>query len=245
LQTIIYDRIVNSKISYIEKNKINFSEDKKNILLIDTLITYCTHVNIDSLLLRHFTKLTIKGSWFNFFDKAFNILLELENNTSTKRFIKKNFQKILEKIIDCISNSRDAKEIPNLFKKYEISYDDYIESTKGFNNIIEMIQNVLNQSEEDLVFEQGDEIVNLTEVSSIYDSIDELKYELLDELFPNIEISYDFRIDIDQKEWEVKIEENLKRLALEEYSHRKNEDYYKDAACNSLNEENAIDNLFK
>ena len=50
LQIIIRDRIYESKIKILESNNVHFTENKKHVIILESLCKYCNGVNVDTLL---------------------------------------------------------------------------------------------------------------------------------------------------------------------------------------------------
>ena len=245
LQIIIRDRISTSKIRILEADSKYFTENKRHAIILETLCKYCYQVNIDTLLLAHFKQLDFTQSWISILQKLEYVLLNLGDAPQTLKHIKENFFQIIDSIMSSIDGSDNAKQIPILFEKYEQNYDQFTESDEGFSKLLSVIESVLQKNEKDLREEKKNEIINIDEVTDIYDEIYSLERELKGDLFPNILFEHDFGIDIDRTYWDNKIEENILK---EEKSELDNEDYddhyFKEAWIESNNEENAIDDLF-
>lgn len=245
LQTIIRDRISKSKIKILEADSQHFTENKRHAIILETLCKYCHQVNIDTLLLEHFKEIDFSESWLSILQKLEYVLLHLGDAPQTFNYIKDNFIEVIEKTMDTIDDSDNAKQIPILFEKYEHNYDDYTKSDEGFEKLISVIESVLQSSEDDLKSEKKDEIINIDEVADLYDEINSLERELKYELFPNTSFEYDFGVDMDKTYWEDKIEDNIVKAASNEaMSEDYDKDYYKEARFESNSEENAIDDLF-
>ncbi|MDP3462887.1 MAG: restriction endonuclease [Bacteroidales bacterium] len=243
LQYIIRDQISKSKMLILEADNKYFTKNREHAILMETLSQYCYEVNIDSLILFHFNQISFTESWSNILTKIENVLINLDDAPQTYNYIKENFIKIIEKMMNTISDSDSARKIPILFEKYHQNYDEYTESDEGFQNLISVIESVLQSNEDDLKSEKKDEVKILDEVVDAYYDLYSLEKELKNELFPNTYFDYDFQIDMDKAYWEEKIEENLMR---EERNNAMDEDYgyYKEARFEAISEENAVDDLF-
>lgn len=245
LQIIIRERISKSKIKILEANSKYFTKNKGHAIMLETLCKYCHQVNIDTMILEHFKQITFTESWRNILLKLEYVLLNLGDAPQTFNYIKENFIKIIEKIMDSIDDFDNAKQIPILFDKYEHNYNNYIESDEGSTNLISVIESVLQSSEDYLKSEREDEIKNIDEVSDLYDEIYSLESELKSELFPNTLFDYDFGVDMEKTFWDEKIEENLVKAARNEEKHEDyDEDYYREVIFEGNNEDKAIDDLF-
>lgn len=245
LQIIIRDRISKSKIKILEADTKYFTENKEHAIMLEALCKYCHEVNIDTLLLKHFKQISFTESWRSILQKIVYVLLHLGDAPQTYNYINEYFIKLIEKIMDSIDESDNAKQIPILFDKYEHSYADYKKSDEGFQNLISVIESVLQSSEDDLKSEREDDIKNIDEVTDIYNEIYSLERELKYELFPNETFDHDFGVGIDNKYWKNKIEENIVRAAKnDEMNDDYDEDHYRETIFESINEENAIDDLF-
>lgn len=243
LQTIIRDKIHNSKINILESTSRAFTDNKKHIIFCEILCKYCNQVNIDSLLLRHFQQISFDENCSTILNKLEYVLLNIGDAPQTFDYIKVNFIKIIEKFMDAISQQENAQQIPILFAKYGHNYDDYIESDEGCVKMINVIESILLSNEEDLKNDKKDEVQNIDEVSDLYEEIYSLESELKRELFPNTSFDYDFGIQIDDDFWTEKIEENVERAQIND-DRDYNEDYYKDGVGSWISEDSAIDDLF-
>ena len=245
LQIIIRERISKSKIKILEESARYFTENRGHAILLEVLCKYCNQVNTDTLLLEHFKKIVFTENWSKILKNIEYVLLHLGDAPQTFDFIKENFIGIIEKMMDSITESENARKIPSLFAKYNHDYDDYNESEEGCENLLSLIETVLQSNEEDLIKERRDDVKELDQVSDIYYEIDSLEREMKDELFPNTTIFHDFGIEMNDDYWKEKIKENIDRAErIEEMESDYNEDYYKEAMYESYNEENAIDDLF-
>ena len=135
--------------------------------------------------------------------------------------------------------------IPMLFEKYENNYNDYYESALGFQNLINVIESVLQNSEDNYKSDIKDEVKNIDEVTNLYDNIYTIESELKSKLFPDTYLDYDFGIEMDAQYWEYKIEENIEKS--EQYSSGYDDyfDHYsKDTRYVPYNQDAVIDDLF-
>lgn len=246
LEYIIRDKIGRDELQSIEEGTQNFNENKKHVGLLKILCKYCSHVNIDSLLLSHFSKIDYSESWSQVYDIIIYCLLNIGDSPETFKYIKENFVKIVDNLIIYIDDSEGALELPNLFEIYEHDYEKYIFGSKEkSNNVLEMINNILYSNEDSLKSDYGKELQDMDEVEKLYDDIYSLKNELLDILFPNKSEEYDFNIEIDNSYWEQQVEENNKRADYEASRYEDyDKEYYNERLYENRNEDSAIDDLF-
>ena len=243
LQTIICDRISQSKITTLESESKYYSKSKGHVIIMETLCRYCTNVDIDALLLENFEQIDFTDGWWHVSTGIEDILVNLENAPQTSNFIKSNFIAIIEKIITQIDDSDEVKQILALFKKYECNYEAYIESDEGFSNISGLIEKILKETETYLIDQKKYEIQDMDEVSDIYDEIGSLQMELEGELFPDTwSVFTDYEIVIDTTFWESQIMDNNNKEI-----NRKSEKYdryHEDPRIENIDEDALIDALF-
>lgn len=246
LQIIIRDKIAKSQLEILESNKKNFTENKRILIILETLCRYCSLTNIDTLLLSHFGKLSFKEGWSSILQKLEYVLLNIGDAPQTFKFVKDNFIEIIEKMMCSISEYRNASQIPTLFEKYEYDYEDYLENNEdGTQNVLSMIESVLQSSEDDIRSQHEDDIKDIDGVSELYDEIQTLEQDLVADLFPNTSIDYDFNVSMDYRYWERKVEENVHKSEMESSKFEDyDEDYYRESLYESRSEDNAIDDLF-
>jgi energy-coupling factor transporter ATP-binding protein EcfA2 len=245
LQLIIRDRINDSKIQIQESKRQNLTENIKYATFMEALCKFCNQVDIDSLLIYYFSKILFAENWVGISFKIEYVLIHLENSPQTFNFVKLNFISIAEKFMDSIYDLDSANQIPLLFDKYEQEYDEYIETTEGFQNLSNVIVSVLQSSEDDLINERKDSVEDIDDARTIYDELETIEDELMKNLLPNISIFPNFRNEMDNDFWEEKIEENIKNSQM---NSRMNEyyekDYIKEQRAEIYNEEQSIDDLF-
>lgn len=246
LQVIIRDKIQNEELEIIESSEKYFTENLRNAIFLEVLCKFCTHVNVDTLLLKHFEKLDYSVSWTRMVSKIEFVLLNIGDAPQTVSYIKANFITIIEKQMFSIYEHHNALQIPVLFQKYSHDYQDYLDNYEnGEQKVIEMIESVLGENEEDIKKNHSEDIQDIDAVSDLYDELYTIEQDLLSDLFPNKVIEHNFNISIDAQYWQQKVNDNNKRLdeesaRFEDYD----EDYYKERMYEQRNEDNAIDDLF-
>ncbi|MDQ8750637.1 nSTAND3 domain-containing NTPase [Elizabethkingia miricola] len=244
LQTIIRDKIAKSEIQILESNESFSSENKGHAIFMETLCKYCNQVNIDTLVLEHFKQISFSSNWYHISQKIEYVLLNLNDAPLTISYIKKNFKSIIKNMASAIIDSDSAMQIPIFFEKYDQDYDEYTKSDEGSENLIELIESVLQYSQESLMEDKKDEVKSIDDVSYYYEDIYSQKEELRSSLFPNTHFIYDFGIMIEDSFWNQRIKENLAREE-EENNEEFDEDYYRDFKFNSSSDDNVIDELFQ
>lgn len=244
LQTILRDKIAKSEIQILESNKSFSSENREHAIFMETLCKYCNQVNIDTLVLEHFKQISFSSNWYHISQKIEYVLLNLNDAPLTISYIKKNFKSIIKNMASAIIYSDSAMQIPIFFEKYDQDYDEYTKSDEGNENLIELIESVLQYSQESLMDDKKDEVKSIDDVSYYYEDIYSQKEELRSSLFPNTHFRYDFGIMIEDSFWNQRIKENLAREE-EENNEEFDEDYYRDFKFNSSSDDNVIDELFQ
>jgi hypothetical protein len=245
LQGIIRDKISKGQLHILESHSKSFTENKRQAIYLEVLSKYCYLVNTDTLLLEYFKKITFSENWSPILSKIEYLLVNMGDAPQTFSYIKENFIRIIEKMINTISEYKNAVQIPILFGKYQHDYHDYTTNLDGgFQSIINMIESVLLESEDDLREQHEDEITDLHEISKLYEEIRTLGEDLLTDLFPNRSVEHDFNVDMDWDYWERRVKENAKKSDIESSRFDDyDEDYYREAAY-ERNEDNAVDDLF-
>ncbi|MDD4528165.1 MAG: restriction endonuclease [Candidatus Margulisbacteria bacterium] len=246
LQIIIRDRISQSKItvSNIFGGYLN-NENNKNAIILESLCKYCQQVNIDTLLLEYIQKLDYEGKWSYILPRIEYFLLNLGDAPQTRKYIKENFIKLVERIMASIDEVEDAKLIPKLFEEFGFDYKDYSESESGSNKLINLIESVLLNAEDNLKDDKKGNITDIDGANEIYDEIAEIENELSKELFPDIAFNHNFGIEIDEAYWAEIIDENkMKQWENESDDYRNNSYYKNESILDSFNEDLAIDDLF-
>lgn len=245
LQSIICDKISNLTIHIQDSNSKLFTPNQGHAIFMEALCKYCQLVDIDIVVLTHFKQLSFSENWGNILDKIEYVLLQLNNSPQTFAFIKENFVSIVKKMIECITEYDNAKQIPILFNKYNHNFKEYSETDEGYQNLISLIESVLQSSEEYLKFERQNEVKNIDEILSHYDDLHELENELKKDLFPTITLKYNFRVEFDEFYWKDKIEENLINAERNNKIEKDyDNDFYRKKIFESYNEDNAVDDLF-
>lgn len=244
LQIIIRDKIASDKLQIIESESKYFTDKKRFAIILETLIRYCKDVSIDSLLLENFKKIQFSDSIWSILDKLEYVLLNIDDTPLTFNYIKDNFIEIIESLMEAITETENAKNIPLLFEKYDYNYDDYTESDNGFNKLIGVIESVLKANEDNLKSDKKDEIKNIDEVTELYDEVYSVERELKNELFPRTVFDYDFDIKMDKSYWDEKIEDNIVKAAKNDSESEGYQDVYKEMVFERESEDKAIDDLF-
>lgn len=243
LQIIIRDKISECQIGILEEFNARFTENKRHAIYLETLSKYCRDVNVDNLLLKHFKKLSFDENWEIIMHKIEYFLLNLGDAPQTFNYIKENFIEIIERIMSSISDSYYAKLIRVLFEKYQHNYDSYLESNDGFENLRNVIENVLKTKELHLNWDKGESVKDLYDAQYLYEEIDMLGRELRQDLFPNIILDFDFGIEMDKNYWEQKIEQNNYQMEKNKIRNEPYEDHYN--VTSKSDEDNSIDDLFQ
>ncbi len=243
LQTIIRDKIHKSAIKIQEEVNKSFTKNKGHAIILEVLCRYCPEVNVDTLFLEHLKQISYTEGWGNILQRIEYCLLNLGDAPQSSNYIKENFIAIVEKMMNCISDTDNAKQIPILFEKYEHNYDDYIATDDGFNMLVNVIESVLQTSEDNLKDEHERSIKDIDVATDLYDEIYSLELELKSNLFPNTSFDYDFGVDMDTDYWKQKVEKNLDEAERNELRSDGYENHY--VAESILDEDATIDNLFE
>lgn len=242
LQIVIRDRIENNLVGILADRGGRLTNNQKSARYLDVLCSYCKDINVDRLTLKYFQALKFEESWTSIYSLIDGVLLKLGDAPETIDFIKNNFLIIIEKLASAIDSRLYALEIPHYFEIYDQDYERYVESEEGFSSLIDMMDNVLRSSEEELRLEKTDEIASIDEASEIYNQISEIEGDLKSELFPGTNLYHDFGIGLDEEYWNEIIASNRKRDGLEEDDYE--DHYFRDPDIEISNENQMIEDLF-
>lgn len=234
LQLIVRDRIADFGLEILAGGDAN----RKTVILLETLCRYCRQVNVDSLLLANFKKISFEQGFSNIDSLLIYVMQNIGDAPETFSHIQTNFITIIEKLMWCIEDENLAKKIPELFIQYGYNLENYNETEDGFQNIIDLISSVLNKTESAYKHEREDGIVDLDAVEEIYSDLGTVEWELMNSLFPEMYVSHDFGLVPDHEFWKGKIEENIKK---EDASMDLDEHYIRDPRTD---DDHLIDELF-
>jgi hypothetical protein len=246
LQIIIRDKISQSKITVSSFfNTSLYDNNYKIAQTLESLCKYCYQANIDTILLEYIQQLNYDGRWAFILTKIVYFLLNLGDAPQTSKYIKENFLRLIERIMDSIDEINDAKLIPKIFAEFDFDYKEYSESERGSKKLIELIENILLSAEDNLKSENKGSITDIESANEIYEEIESIEKELSKELFPDITIYYDFGIELDEDYWAEIIEENkIKQLENDYNDYMYNKYDKKESISEEFNEDVAIDDLF-
>lgn len=243
LQLIIREKI--EKKEFVE-SAVNSNNAYAKIL--STISIYCRNVNTDKLVHQYLTKINFKEIWdYSVFLDFKKMIDNLEDSPSSFEFIQTNFLDIIENIIDSIDDEIYSTDIVLLFEKYNIDYQEYLNSPRGKNKITELIQNIVSTTEDNYRYNFKDEVEDFNKIESLYSEINDIKDNLFENLAIGNVINDDFDVEIDKEYWEEQIEENLMKIQMRE-SERYEYDYERKIENKNPevpeNIEQKIENLF-
>lgn len=246
IQEIIKNKLLNNELKIYQAFGNKISNNKCQAMYLDTLYKYCNNVDIDMPVLNYIKKIDFSTDLGQVIDKIEYAIKKLHHLPQLNEFITNNFILLFENVMRYTSNYSSAELIPFYFKKYNLSYTNYINTDRGFQQIINVIQNILNGTESDFISSHSDRIEEIEEVESFYEELDEIKNSLVTILFPNMEVVYDFPNEIDRSFWEEKIEGEI--LEEEDWDWKWKTRYYQspvqERSTNSTNDkENTIKNI--
>jgi hypothetical protein len=245
LQIIIRNKIANNDFEFIESSQPWFNENWKSIIILEILCKYCKDTNIDKVLLEYFRRLDFKIGFSGVAGKLDYILQNIGDSPMTYEYIASNFIDIIECMMLSIDDSDIANNLPEFFEKYGYNYIEYIETKKGSEILLDVVESVLLSNEDSLKYDKQDSAIDNDVVDEIYDELYEIENDLMSQLFPDKEIAHDFGINPDTDFWLEKINENKDRFAYEEsQAEAYYEDYYRENEFVEENEDKAIEDLF-
>ncbi|MDO3641566.1 restriction endonuclease [Mucilaginibacter sp. L3T2-6] len=242
LQLMIRNMIAKNQLSILYTTK-DFTENKRNAIILETLCRYCSDVNFDNIAIKHFQLIGYESPWLSIVERIIYFLVHLNDAPETQAYITANFKRIIDQVIKSIDDENQAKKIPEIFAHYEIDFEEYSEEKSGNKNLMHLVGSVLRTKENDLKVQNRKEVKDFDDVNyMIYDELDSIKSSLLNTLFPYTHIDYDFGIAIDENYWTEQIDYNL---ASEEEAAGDEYDYYSDAMAERASEDKMIDDLFE
>lgn len=247
LQSVIRDQITNDKFVIDKKEAVvNKKENIYNSKILSILSTYCKQVNIDNVFLKHLKTLDYSENWDYFvFSEVLNSLLIIKDCPQTETYVKKNFIKIVEKLMLRADSDLEAEQIINLFDKYEQDYVEFSKSKDGESTIIQMIENIIETTEDELSEQIKDEVTDFAKVEEIYDEIFATREKLIEDLFPDLSYRLILEVELDKNRWDDIIEENQMRENMREYdSWEENEFSKENSDSDEYSETEKINDLF-
>lgn len=248
LQSVIRDLITNDRFIIDKKEAIaNKKENNFNSKILSILSTYCTEVNIDNVFLKHLKLLDFSESWDYFvFSETLGSLLKIKDCPQSETYIKKNFLKLVDKLMLRADSDFEAEQITELFDKYDQDYDTFSKSQEGEETIVQMIENIIETMEEELSDNIKDEVTDFSKVEEIYDEIFGTREQLIEDLLPNIKHKLILELEPDKSHWEEIIEENQIKESMRDYDAWEEREHYKENPDDQIsNEDDRIDNLFQ
>lgn len=246
LQTILLHKIVNEELDFVDGQERQITNNMRYGTFLEILVKYCTDIDTDNYLVGFFERIDFSKEGTGMIrDKLLFVLLKLGDAPITKEYVKLNFDIIITALMQSILTNDDVDKIPLLFNIYEQDYDEFINSSEGFEKLYEMVETILRIIEEELEKERSGQIMDLYDVDKLYEELNAVEQELKEILFPNYPVDIEFGIEPDYGIWEDKIKENLYQYAREEM---KSERYYESGRAEMLehkSEQEAIDDLFQ
>ncbi|HEY5125477.1 MAG TPA: hypothetical protein VIK14_17245, partial [Ignavibacteria bacterium] len=197
-----------------------------------------------SILLSNIKKMNLEQGFKNIVQEINSILNNIGDSPLTFEYIKDHFIEFIEKMMTSIDDIGIAKNIPELFKKYNYDYDSYCDSDEGFQKILNVIEKVLISNEDELKYYRENDVTEIEEVKDIYYELNEIENDLKSQLFPNNDLNYNFGIEADDEYWKYRIIENKERIAFEEEQAVEDYKYYREMENKEKGEDRAIEDLF-
>ena len=142
-----------------------------------------------------------------------------------------------------ITEYDNAIQIPKLFKKFEHDYHEYVNSSDGLNNIVEVIKTVTSTREDNMARDMKRRVTDIDRVTDMYEDINGIENNLKSELLLNNEDEYESNLEMDFFYWKEIVEENLREEEMNSNYDEDYEDYYRDRDYDR-NEDSAIEDLF-
>lgn len=239
LQLIVKDKIANDQLDSLDKYK----SYKIQGLILQVLRKYCLKINIDEVFVKKMDDLDFKETWWIREELIF-CLLHPKNSPAIIEYVKANFSVIVDYLIKAIDEPDMAKQLPEIFTKYNQKYDEYFKDDQEIEKLSAMIIKAANYNHRLQKSILQNSALNLIQVDKTYLYIHQADEALKNVLLPDIEREINFERPIDREFWEAKIKEND---ILQQEKIKNNEKlvhYYKNSTLTAKNEEKAIDDLF-
>ena len=201
---------------------------------------YCK--DIDTILLTQLKKINLNYIWWIKSDIEY-VLENIEDCPLSLKYLKDNFHIIISKYIDEIEESEGALKIPSFFNKFGYQFKEYSDYNVGQDKLIRLISRVVIAQEKDLMSSYKDNVETWEQYDDlIYDELNELKGNLLNELCPDISVEIPKHFENEELEIQLKNNKNNDQEAIKREKERDN--YYKEVSLKSTMEFKKIDDLF-
>lgn len=241
LQIIIRDKISNGEL-----NSLKQSDNNINSEVISTLVDYCKDVNIDKLVNQYLKKIDWSVDWnYSVFVRIHRALENLEDSPLSFEYIKDNFIEIIEKLMSCIDDTLYSEDIPELFEKFEINFEDYTNTENGKIIIEQLVERIIVKTEEEYKDSIKDEALDISDIEKVYDDLNQIKEDLFDIFTVNEDIKVQLNFDLDKTYWEDIIEENVMRKEKRDFEQYEYYESMKDEKPIVESEESRIEKLFE
>lgn len=239
IQLIIKDKIGNHQLDSLNKYKFYRKEGQ----LLEALRKYCTDINIDNVFIEQFKKLNFDDTWW-IQAELISSILHPKNSPEILNYLKRNFPKIIDHLINAIDEPTLAKKLPEIFKMLDQDYQAYFSGEGKIESLSNMIVKAADYNHKIQKSVLQNNALSLLQVDNSYLSVHQLDESLKNQLLPGIEREIIFERQLDREFWQAKIKENK---ILEQEKIKTNEKlvhYYKNSSLIVENEDQAIDNLF-
>lgn len=198
-------QILLDKISYNLLESLYPWQKPIESFYLQAIVKLCSNTNYDDVVLRILEEIDLSTP---IKDKEvyINFLKNIKNADKSIEFIKANFYKILDCLLFELDNYNLAKEIPEIFDLYGFDFAVFVESEIGNRAIIDIIMRTIEKSEKELFNSNKDSITKKNELDDlIYEELDELKDNLIENLIPGLAIEIPRQISEEEVDEQIKI----------------------------------------
>lgn len=238
LQEIIKSKFLCNEFDSIDE----FKEYRFEGICIETLLKYCSDIEIDDVLFSLLNKINLEYIWF--IRNNLEYLFEHINNCPiSEKYITDNFEEIIEKYIEKVEEVEIVIKIPHFFKRFGYDFIEFSDTEKGFEKLTNLVGNIMAKNEMELVSSLKDSILDIENIETIvYDNLEENKIKLMNSLLPNTII--DFPRQFDNEKWEQQIKENFDNEEEALKREKERERFYENSVYKLEIENKKIDDLF-
>ena len=171
---------------------------------MQAIVKFCGNTNYDDVMVKILSEIDLENP-IQHKEEFIYALINLKNSPKSHDKIKSDFPKLLNSILNGLNDNKLARLIPEIFKKYDFNYNDFVKTDEGNLKITDLIFNVIEKSEKDIFNSNKDSLTKSNELDDlVYEELDKLKGHLIDILNPGLQI------DIPRQLSDYEVDEQIK-----------------------------------